>query len=115
MAGERLGLDEDDIFLGNTSIKRRLAYSEGLSLGTIVLNECSGTMLTTKERSMSILPIGVTHVMGTFKKGDVIEIRNVHNKKIGFGVAAYDSEKVEQALGKKGGRAVVHYDYLFIE
>ena len=100
----------------NTSgVKRRLAYSEGLTMGSLTVNKCAGDMLIAKERTMSLLPIGITKVEGDFHKGDVIEIKNNKHKKIGFGVSAYDSDKIKTMLGQKGGRPVVHYDYMFIE
>ncbi len=102
--------------LGKTSgVKRRLAYSEGLTMGAIIVNQCAGDMLTSKERAMSLLPVGIIKVEGEFKKGDVVEIKDMHNEKIGFGVSAFDSTKVKEFAGKKGGKAVVHYDYMFIE
>lgn len=98
-----------------SGVKRRLAYSEGLAMGAIIVNKCAGNMLISKERAMSLLPIGVTKIEGEFKKGDVVEIRNMRGEKIGFGVSALDSEKAKEAVGKKGGKTVVHYDYMFIE
>ncbi|MEK7175447.1 MAG: glutamate 5-kinase [Patescibacteria group bacterium] len=98
-----------------SSTKRRLAYSEGLTMGAIIVNKCAGDMLSAKERAMSLLPIGITKTEGEFKKGDVVEIKNMHNKKIGFGISVFDSEKVKEIAGKKGGKTVVHYDYMFIE
>jgi hypothetical protein len=35
-------------------------------------------------------------------------------KRIGSGVAQYDSGKAKEAAGQKGGKALIHYDYLFI-
>lgn len=100
----------------NTSgVKRRLAYSEGLTMGSLTVNKCAGDMLTAKEKTMSLLPVGITKVEGDFHKGDVIEIKNDKHKKIGFGISAYDSDKIKTMLGKKGGRPIVHYDYMFIE
>ncbi|OGY58778.1 MAG: glutamate 5-kinase [Candidatus Colwellbacteria bacterium RIFCSPLOWO2_12_FULL_44_13] len=98
-----------------SSVKRRLAYSEGLTAGALVVNKRAGDMLISKEHSMSLLPVGITKIEGDFKKGDVIEIRDICNKKIGFGISAYDSDKIKEMVGKKGGRPVVHYDYMFIE
>lgn len=98
-----------------SGIKRRLAYAEGLAMGALVVNECTGNMLVAKERVMSLLAIGILHVAGTFKKGDVVEIQNKQREKIGFGIVACDSEKARDLAGKKGGKAVVHYDYMFIE
>lgn len=98
-----------------SGVKRRLAYSEGLTMGAVVVNECAEDMLVSKGRIMSLLPVGITKINGDFKKGDVVEIRSARNKKIGFGISAYDSDKVKEAAGKKGGRPVIHYDYMFIE
>lgn len=98
-----------------SGIKRRLAYSEGLTMGAVIVNKCAGDMLVSRERAMSLLPIGIIGVEGEFKKGDVIEIKNAHDAKIGFGISAFDSDRVKELAGKKGGKAVVHYDYMFIE
>ena len=102
-------------FRKTSGVKRRLAYSEGLTMGAIIVNKCAGDMLVSKERAMSLLPVGITKIEGEFKKGDVVEIRDMHNEKIGFGVSAFDSEKVKEVAGKKGGKVIVHYDYMFIE
>jgi len=98
-----------------SGVKRRLAYSDGLAMGAIVVNECASKMLIAKEKAMSILPIGVTKIIGEFEKGDVVEIKDLENQKIGFGVIAANSEIAKTQIGKKGGKALVHYDYMFIE
>ena len=96
-----------------SSVKRRIAHSEGLAKGTVHVNDCTEEMLSSKK-IMSLLPVGITKVEGVFRKGDIIEIRG-KARKLGFGAAQYDSEKATELAGKKGGRAIVHYDYLFIE
>lgn len=98
-----------------SGVKRRLAYSEGLTMGVLAVNKCAGDMLVAKDHAMSLLPVGVTKVEGDFHKGDVVEIRDVKHRKIGFGVSAYDSDKIKTMLGKKGSKPIVHYDYMFIE
>lgn len=98
-----------------SEVKRRLAFSEGLTMGAIVVNKYAGDLLVSKERIMSLLPVGIIKVEGEFKKGDVVEIKNSLNVKIGFGVSTFDSNKVKELIGKKGGKAVIHYDYMFIE
>lgn len=95
--------------------KRRLAYSDGLTMGAVIVNERAGNMLAAKKQIMSLLPVGIVRVEGEFQKGDVIEIKNISKKKIGFGVSALDSEKIRNIAGQKGGKAIVHYDYMFIE
>ncbi len=112
------GAREGTVFVPSkktSGIKRRLAYAEGLTAGAIVVNKHAEELLLARDRVMSILPVGVTRVEGFFKKGDVIEIRGINHKRIGFGVSTLDSEEVASRTGTKGGKAVVHYDYLFLE
>ncbi|MES2135270.1 MAG: glutamate 5-kinase [Patescibacteria group bacterium] len=96
-----------------SAIKRRLSNSEGLGAGAVYVDERAEEVLMSGEFA-SLLPVGITKVEGDFKKGDVIEIRNRAKKKIGAGIAQYDAVSATEFLGKKGGRALVHYDYLFI-
>ncbi len=97
-----------------SSLKRRIAHSEAAAKGSVVVNECT-TDLLTERKIMSLLPVGITEVRGSFGKGDIIEIQGAKGRRLGLGVAQYDSEKAATAAGKKNGRALVHYDYLFIE
>ena len=49
----------------------------------------------------SLLPAGVTEIRGNFKRGDVITVNNIKNKKIAIGVVAYDSNDAKKIIGKK--------------
>jgi len=97
-----------------SATKRRLAYSEGLSKGAVYVNKCAQDILLSKK-AISLLPVGIVKVEGEFQKSDVIEIRNEAKKKLGFGIAQYDSNKARGSMGKKKKRALVHYDYMFLE
>ncbi len=97
-----------------SAVKRRLAHAEGFSVGIAYVNLGAEEILLSKKKSISLLPVGVTHVEGTFKKGDIIEIRGENGKKLGFGIAQYGADEAIQLVGKKGARALVHYDYMFI-
>jgi len=97
-----------------SSVKRRLAYADGFAMGTIVVNERAAELLSTKKQAMSILPVGIVTVAGDFNKGDIVEIRDEREKKIGFGIAAGDAGRIRTSIGLKGARAAVHYDYLVI-
>ena len=55
--------------------------------------------------------MGIVRVEGVFEKGDVIEIKNETKKKLGFGIAQYDSQK-PMILSAKVIRALVHYVYV---
>lgn len=96
-----------------SAIKRRLSHSEGLSTGAVYIDERAEEVLMSGG-FVSLLPVGIIKVEGDFKKGDVIEIKNHIKKKIGSGVAQYDAVKALENCGKKGTKALVHYDYLFI-
>lgn len=97
-----------------SATKRRLAYSENLSKGIVYVNKCAEDILLSKK-AVSLLPVGIVKVEGVFEKGDVIEIKNEAKKKLGFGIAQYDSQKATDSIGKKKIRALIHYDYMFIQ
>jgi glutamate 5-kinase len=94
--------------------KRRIAYSEGLSKGAVYVNKCAVDVLL-GDTAASLLPIGIVKIEGEFEKGDIIEIRDEAKKKLGFGIAQYGNEKAQESIGKKNIRALIHYDYMFIE
>ena len=96
-----------------SAVKRRLAYSDGLSTGAVYVDTCAEDILRSKK-SVSLLPVGITKVEGAFKKGDVIEIRAEKGTKLGFGIAEYDAGKAAELKGKKGGKELIHYDHLLI-
>ena len=96
-----------------SAVKRRLAYYEGLAVGAAYVDAGAEKILLSKK-SASLLPVGIKRVEGEFKKGDTIEIRGEAGRKLGFGVAQYGAEEARSLLGKKGARALVHYNYLTI-
>lgn len=96
-----------------SSTKRRLAHADGFAAGAAYVNEGAEEILLS-QKPISILPIGITKVTGTFEKGDVVEVRSKNGKRLGFGIAQYGSDKAAEAIGKKGGRPLIHRDYLFI-
>src|SRR3989338_3622732 len=97
-----------------SATKRRLAYSAGLSKGVVYVNKCVEDILLSKK-AVSLLPVGIVKVEGVFEKGDVIEIKNETKKKLGFGIAQYDSQKATDSIGKKKTRALILCDYMFLE
>ena len=97
-----------------SATKRRLAYSAGLSKGVVYVNKCAEDILLSKK-AISLLPVGIVKVEGVFEKGDVIEIKNEAKKKLGFGIAQYDSQKATDSIGKKKIRALIHCDYMFLD
>lgn len=96
-------------------VKRRLAYAEGFAVGSIVMNEQASNMLLEKNKAMSILPVGVIRVDGSFRKNDIVEVLGTYGVHIGFGIAALDAEELRESIGMKGAKPAVHYDYLLVD
>ncbi|HAT9090521.1 TPA: glutamate 5-kinase, partial [Legionella pneumophila subsp. pneumophila] len=71
-------------------------------------------LLRNGNRVMSILPIGIEDFRGECKKGDLIDILNSNNEKIGVGIARYDFLRLKDYLRLQNKPAFIHYDQLHI-
>ena len=67
------------------------------------------------DNAVSLLPIGITGVEGEFEKDDIVRIKDRQGVIIGVGKVSCNSDKAIALAGKKGGKPLVHYDYLYIE
>lgn len=97
-----------------SSIKKWIAHSEGFAKGELHINY-RATELLFSDKAVSILPVGITDVIGEFEKDDIVRIVDFGGKPIGVGKANCDSTQAREAMGKHGKKPVVHYDYLYIE
>ena len=97
-----------------SSVKKWIAHSEGFAKGELHINYCA-TELLFSDKAVSILPVGITDVIGEFEKDDIVRIVDFGGKPIGVGKANCDSTQAREAMGKHGKKPVVHYDYLYIE
>lgn len=95
-------------------VKRWIAESRGQEKGIVTINRCARDVLTSPERAASLLPVGVVAIAGEFEKGDVIAIRDETGDEVGLGMAQYGAATAKQWMGRKGGRPLVHYDYLVL-
>lgn len=86
--------------------------------GTIVLDAGAAKAL---KKGKSLLPAGVTDVLGNFSRGDVVTLKTTDGTIIGQGLAGYDaaeaalikgakSDDVAGLLGYEGRPALVHRD-----
>ncbi len=101
---------------GNASnIKKWMAFNEVQEKGLIYINEGAVNALLSPNQITSLLPIGIIKIEGTFKKGDIVRIVDEQGKSVGMGIAQYGIEKAQENLGKKGKKALVHYDYLVVD
>lgn len=96
-----------------SAVKKWIAHSEGFAKGKVQINE--GCFEALNKKATSILPVGMTHVYGDFEKGDIVTVLDPKGNSIGVGKAQYGSESIKELLGKKGEKAFIHYDYLFID
>lgn len=96
-----------------SSIKKWVAHSEGFVKGAVFIDEGAQKALQSNKPT-SLLPVGITKIEGSFKKGDIIQIISNAGKKLGVGKAQYNSDKAAELMSKKNEKALVHYDYLFL-
>jgi predicted amidohydrolase len=77
------------------------------------------------KKHYSLLPVGITSVVGDFGRGEAISIFDEERQLIGAGVVAYSSEEIRQIRGRHSslitdklpddrGRAVVHSERLVL-
>ena len=93
--------------------KKYLAFMQVIPNAQLTVNDGVIQALA-KTAALSILPIGVEKVCGEFKRGDLLEIVDMSAKKIGVGIARYNSSELSQYIGKRNCPEVIHYDYLHI-
>lgn len=98
-----------------TGRKKFLAFGQTAAVAKITINDCLEKILIGGQNCISILPIGIIKFDGEFVKGDLIEIVDSQNKKIGIGVARYNAQKLAGYIGNKNKPAFIHYDYLHID
>lgn len=97
-----------------SGVKKWIAHSEGFAKGAVHVNEGAFQALTSPTAT-SVLPVGVTAVEGDFEKDDIVRIVGPDGKAFAYGRVSYSAERARAVMGQKGKRALVHYDYLYIE
>ncbi|MEM9920429.1 MAG: glutamate 5-kinase [Bacteroidota bacterium] len=98
-----------------SNVKKWIAYNESGKKGQVLINEGASNVLCDKNKVSSLLPVGILQIDGAFEKGDIVEIVCEKKGLIGMGIAQYSSATAANYLGKSGKKALVHYDYLYIE
>jgi glutamate 5-kinase len=97
-----------------SGVKKWIAHSEGFAKGEIHVNEGVRKALV-NFKAISILPIGVTKIVGDFEIDDMVRIIDDKGKQIGIGRSSYTSYKAKEILGQANYKPIIHYDYLYIE
>lgn len=97
-----------------SSVKKWIAHSDSFAKGEIHVNTGATEALTGKKAT-SLLFVGVTKIVGEFEKDDIVKILDDKGKALGVGKVQFDSIKAKQLIGEKGYKALVHYDYLYLD
>lgn len=97
-----------------SSLKKWLAHSEDFAKGEIHINQGAYEALIS-EQATSLLPVGITKVIGNFEKDDIVKVINPEGQAFAVGKVACDSVKAAETIGTKGEKPIIHYDYLCLE
>lgn len=97
-----------------SNVKRWIAHSASFAKGMIRVNARAEEALRS-DRAVSLLPVGITSLDGEWEEGDIVSIIGPDGSHIGVGRASMSSSDTALAIGQRGQRPVVHYDYLYIE
>ncbi|MDR2935972.1 MAG: glutamate 5-kinase [Rikenellaceae bacterium] len=96
-----------------SGVRKWIAHSDDFSKGEVAINAGAFEALQ-KSRATSLLPVGIIDVKGDFEKDDIVKIL-CDGRQVGVGRIAADSEKVRTLIGAKGGRPVIHCDYMYLD
>lgn len=96
-----------------SSFKKYMAHVYEEAKGKVVINEGAKKVLLS-ERAHSLLPVGVTQIVGKFKQGDLIKIVDETDHEIGLGLAKYGHKKAREVVGQKNQKPLIHYDHLYL-
>ena len=97
-----------------SSVKKWIAHSDDFCKGEIRLNE-ETTHRLREGQVASILPLGITELEGDFEEDDLVHITGHDGRRIGIGKVNCNAESIRNEMGCRGKKAVVHYDFLYIE
>ncbi|MDR1524290.1 MAG: glutamate 5-kinase [Tannerella sp.] len=97
-----------------SNIKKWIAHSEGFAKGEVFVNNGARDALL-QPKATSVLFVGVTRIGGDFEKDDIVKILDESGRQIGVGCSGYGSDEARKRIGKRSGKPLVHYDYLYLE
>ena len=97
--------------------KQRWMLSRLASKGKLIID--NGAVHALKNQKRSLLPAGIVGVEGKFKRGDVVDIHDSEDNRIGCGISNYDakdialikgghSEEILSLLGYEYGDEIIH-------
>lgn len=97
-----------------SNIKKWIAHSGSFAKGMIMV-DANAAMALRGDKAVSLLPIGISEIKGEWDEGDIVTIMSPEGDSIGVGRASVSSVEASSLMGHRGGRPVIHYDYLFLQ
>ncbi len=105
------------------SRKHWIAYSSGNPRGTLVLDDGAVMALVTMKKSL--LPAGVTEVLGNFSPGSMVRCVDGEGREVARGVTCFSSDQIRSIMGRHSdeieallgtcpGEEVIHRDDLVL-
>jgi len=91
--------------------RQRWLLSGLCCMGKLTIDKGAATAL--RKQNKSLLPAGITAVEGNFNRGDVIDIHDSAEKRIGSGITNYSSGDLDRIKGVKsaGIADILGYEY----
>lgn len=109
IAGERCTIFKS---LGKKINARKQWIADCLNVkGEAIINECAVAALF---KGSSLLPVGTVKIIGEFKKGDVIFVKDEQGKHLANGISKYSSTSAQMVIGKNNQEELIHRDDLVI-
>jgi glutamate 5-kinase len=96
-----------------SGVKKWISHSEDFAKGQLHINQGAYEALISSKAS-SLLPVGVEMIEGNFEKDDIVQIVAPSGENVGVGRITASAEKARKIIGKKGGKPLVHYDYMHL-
>jgi len=96
-----------------SNFKKYMAHAYEEPKGKVVINSGAKDILLS-DKAKSLLPVGITQIIGKFKKGDIIRIVDEKDHEVGLGLARYGFKKAKEVIGLKNQKPIVHYDHLYL-
>jgi len=95
------------------SLKKQWVGFHSKHKGTIYIDQ--GAEKALMSGGKSLLPVGVTHIVGEFFPGDIVEVSNMQQHVIGRGVVNYASWQLQAACGLSSDEVIKHVNVQRVE
>ncbi len=91
--------------------KKRWMLSGLASKGKLVID--GGAALALRKRNKSLLPAGIASLEGKFQRGDVVDIFDTDDSRLGCGISNYNSDEILiiKGINSRSVASILGYEY----